>query len=270
MSSPALVFREPSDLVRLWAEAITQVMGGGDAGSSTAWASADASAAGKSQVENDSWIVVACSGALRGEMAFRVPAGVVLHIAQIFMGEPVNAHGQLTPEHKDALLELFRQAGGLTASAIKPVRGEVRFQVELMGSSPSWPASSTAWLRSGQDNPETWMELRLSAGLVAAFREEPAATAPSGTTDAVTPVHDSQVKLDLLMDVELGVTLRFGSRRLLLREVLDLNPGAVIALDRQVEEPVDMLLDGRVIARGEVVVVDGNYGLRVNEIGPPV
>jgi flagellar motor switch protein FliN/FliY len=70
------------------------------------------------------------------------------------------------------------------------------------------------------------------------------------------------------MDVELAVTLRFGSRRLLLREVLDLIPGSVVDLDRQVEEPVDILLDGRLIARGEVVVLDGNYGVRVTEVAP--
>jgi flagellar motor switch protein FliN/FliY len=70
------------------------------------------------------------------------------------------------------------------------------------------------------------------------------------------------------MDVELSVTLRFGSRRLLLREVLDLIPGSVVDLDRQVEEPVDILLDGRLLARGEVVVLDGNYGVRVTEVAP--
>jgi flagellar motor switch protein FliN/FliY len=73
----------------------------------------------------------------------------------------------------------------------------------------------------------------------------------------------------VLVDVELAVTLRFGSRRMLLREVLDLSPGIVVELDRQVQEPVDMLLDGRVVARGEVVLLDGNYGLRVTEIAPP-
>ncbi len=70
------------------------------------------------------------------------------------------------------------------------------------------------------------------------------------------------------MDVELAVTLRFGSRRMLLREVLDLVPGSVVDLDRQVDEPVDVLLDGRLLARGEVVVLDGNYGLRVTEVAP--
>jgi flagellar motor switch protein FliN len=72
--------------------------------------------------------------------------------------------------------------------------------------------------------------------------------------------------LGLLSGVELPVTLCFGRRRMRLRDVLELNAGSVIELDRQVEDPVELLLDGRVIARGEVVVVDGSYGLRVLEV----
>ncbi len=71
------------------------------------------------------------------------------------------------------------------------------------------------------------------------------------------------------MDVELDVTLRFGRRSMLLREVLELDAGSVVELDRQVQEPADLLLDGRLIAHGEVVVLDGNYGLRVLEIISP-
>lgn len=73
-------------------------------------------------------------------------------------------------------------------------------------------------------------------------------------------------ELDRVIDVPLNVTLRFGQRTMRLREVLDLSPGALVELDRQVEDPVDLILDERVIARGEVVIVDGNYGLRVTEI----
>jgi len=51
---------------------------------------------------------------------------------------------------------------------------------------------------------------------------------------------------------------------------MELDAGSMVALDRQVQEPVDLLLAGRLIARGEVVVVNGNYGLRVLEvISPP-
>lgn len=76
--------------------------------------------------------------------------------------------------------------------------------------------------------------------------------------------------LRLVMDVELNVSLRFGQRQLPLREVLELTNGSVIELDRMVDEPVEMLLDGKVIARGEAVIVDGNYGLRVTEISQPI
>lgn len=76
--------------------------------------------------------------------------------------------------------------------------------------------------------------------------------------------------LKLVMDVELNVSLRFGQRQLPLREVLDLTSGSVIELDRMVDEPVELLLDGKVIARGEAVIVDGNYGLRVTEIPQPL
>jgi flagellar motor switch protein FliN/FliY len=73
-------------------------------------------------------------------------------------------------------------------------------------------------------------------------------------------------KLGMLMDVELVVTVRFGGRRMLLKDILDLCAGSVVELDQQVQEPVDLLLDGKLIARGEVVVVDGNYGLRITEV----
>jgi flagellar motor switch protein FliN/FliY len=97
------------------------------------------------------------------------------------------------------------------------------------------------------------------------------AAAPSSVAPSSTPPADSgrgTGALDLLMDVQLAMTLRFGTRRLLLREVLDLGPGAVVELDRGVQEPVDLLLDGRLVARGEVVVIDGNYGLRVTDVSP--
>ena len=79
-----------------------------------------------------------------------------------------------------------------------------------------------------------------------------------------------QLNLQLVMDVELIVTLRFGQRQLALREVLELTSGSVVELDRQVEEPVELLLEGKVIARGEAVVIDGNYGLRVTEVPQPI
>jgi flagellar motor switch protein FliN/FliY len=70
----------------------------------------------------------------------------------------------------------------------------------------------------------------------------------------------------MLENVELDVTLRFGQRQLSLREIGDLRSGSVVELDRYVQDPAELLLGDRVVARGEVVIVDGNYGLRVTEV----
>ena len=71
------------------------------------------------------------------------------------------------------------------------------------------------------------------------------------------------------MDVGLDVKLRFGTRRMLLRDVLALNAGVVVELDNTLHSPVDLLLDGRLIAQGEVVIVDGKYGLRITDVVDP-
>ena len=72
--------------------------------------------------------------------------------------------------------------------------------------------------------------------------------------------------LDLLLDIELPVTLRFGRRQMTLSEVIDLNRGSVIDFGQSAEEPVEVLVNGRVVARGEAVMVQGNYGVRISQI----
>ncbi len=72
--------------------------------------------------------------------------------------------------------------------------------------------------------------------------------------------------LELLHDVEMEVTAELGRTRMSVRDLLSLAPGAVIELDRLAGGPADLLVNGRLIARGEVVVVDEDFGLRVTEI----
>src|SRR5215813_14121104 len=76
-------------------------------------------------------------------------------------------------------------------------------------------------------------------------------------------------KIGLLHDIDLEATLQFGSREMTLEEVLELGPGAVVELDRHVSEPVDLVVGDRIVARGEVVVVSGNFALRITEVATP-
>jgi flagellar motor switch protein FliN/FliY len=75
--------------------------------------------------------------------------------------------------------------------------------------------------------------------------------------------------IELLLDVELEAALRFGCREMPLGEILDMGPGDVVELDRQVTDPVDLIVGDKIVARGEVVLVNGNFGLRVTEVAAP-
>jgi flagellar motor switch protein FliN len=72
--------------------------------------------------------------------------------------------------------------------------------------------------------------------------------------------------LDLLLDVELPVSVSFGKTQIPLQQVLRWTTGSIVELECGVNEPVEVVVNNCVIARGEVVVVDGNYGVRVQEI----
>jgi len=78
-----------------------------------------------------------------------------------------------------------------------------------------------------------------------------------------------ETNMDRLMDVEMNVTVRFGRTEVPLRDVVKFGVGSMIELNRTIDEPVELLVNNSPFARGEVVVVDGYYGVRVTEIGTP-
>ena len=72
--------------------------------------------------------------------------------------------------------------------------------------------------------------------------------------------------MDLLMGVSLDVTVEIGSAKRKIKEVIEFGQGTVIELDKQAGAPVDIVVNGRLLARGDVVVIDDNFGVRITEI----
>jgi flagellar motor switch protein FliN len=86
---------------------------------------------------------------------------------------------------------------------------------------------------------------------------------------AAPPTPGLSPGLQLLLDIELEASLRFGAREMPLGEILDLGPGDVVQLDRHISDPVDLIVGDKIVARGEVVLINGNFGLRVTEVAEP-
>lgn len=85
--------------------------------------------------------------------------------------------------------------------------------------------------------------------------------APSQSLDGIAPEN-----IDLIMDVPLEVTVELGRTSKSIKEILDFSPGTIIELDKLAGEPIDVLVNGKFVAKGEVVVIEENFGIRVTEI----
>jgi len=97
----------------------------------------------------------------------------------------------------------------------------------------------------------------------------PPADAPKATDSELHATPAASERLDAILDIELPLIVRFGRTELPLRTLAHLGPGSLIDLGRSADDPVDLLVSNRVVARGEVVVVGGNYGVRVLDVVSP-
>ncbi len=92
-----------------------------------------------------------------------------------------------------------------------------------------------------------------------------AATAPAPVAPAA-PAEKLPDNLELILDIDMPLTVRFGEATLSIEALSRIGPGSLVELSRQPDDPVDVLINGRLVARGEVVVVAGNYGVRVTQV----
>ncbi|HUO25922.1 MAG TPA: FliM/FliN family flagellar motor switch protein [Candidatus Aquilonibacter sp.] len=298
LSSP----RPEQEYLRLWAEAASKVLEQLHGSAVMATPLPDSSASPES-IDLPIWVSWKTSGKLSGEQAFQLPTSDAVRLAQMLMQEPVDPTVPLDGACADAFKELLRQFAGLAASACKSKYGhEVAFELGGGSEKPQWaPSFQQSWvLSSPQLTPIHWLaclDSSLAASISSATPQVPeprppavagAAPAPAGKvaaasagasqsaanlgSSATVPPDGAALaptNLDMLLDVELEAILRFGQREMVLRDILELRPGSVIELNRSVSEPAELLVGGRVIARGDVVIVDGSYGLRITEIEHP-
>jgi flagellar motor switch protein FliN/FliY len=202
-------------------------------------------------------------GGLRGQCFVELYRPQVATLAAKIQGVPVE---EFSGEQADALEPAISAAMAGTAEALSAEYGGVTFKVERVEDLAFGGMFVVPLAASAEEYPEIavllYFDGQLLNALAPASAKTDAAAAGSISVDATN--------LKLVLDVELNMSLRFGQRQLPLRDVLELASGSVIELDRQVDDPVELLLDGKVIARGEAVIVDGNYGLRVTEVPQPI
>jgi flagellar motor switch protein FliN/FliY len=242
------------------------------------------------------WVTFTFGELLLGEQALSASKTDALVLAQLLMGETPNPEAEFTADHADAFAELFRQFAGIVAVNLK---GELGTEIGVCFKDtnvPAWASAESSHFSVTTDT-QVGIALRMDTGLLNSLNtvkpveaeepqpateqsvgdepgeqevaepevEQPAmAAVAEEETNSQTKINDKN--LDLLLDLELEVSVRFGRREMMLKDVLELSSGAMVELDRRVRDPIELVLGGKVIAKGEAVIVDGNYGIRITEI----
>ena len=279
MADPAEAMPETSrNFIQLWAESFSLVLGQiAGAPFPMTMMAAEKGADRPTAAETDALLTATIAGPASGELSFRVPLAAAQVLAKLLMPDET-ASAELTADARSALEELFRQVAGHVATSGRTMLPGLGVTVAL-GEAPTWSPAAEGLIASAGGAPQAvTMEWKMSAALSAALVSVTTGTSAAPDAQTSSPPDDMSDSADLnklgfFMDLDLEVTIRFGGRNVFLKDVLELGPGSVLELDREVQDPADLLLDGKLIARGEVVMVGGNYGLRVAEVFtaiPPV
>ena len=86
---------------------------------------------------------------------------------------------------------------------------------------------------------------------------------------ATAPVQVNEANIGLILDVPLQVTVELGRTKKSIKDILELSNGSIVELDKLAGEPVDIHVNGKLLAKGEVVVIDENFGVRITDIVSP-
>jgi len=212
------------------------------------------------------------SGSVRGTLKFITTETEALQLSLLLLPAGQTGAAQFGDKERDLATELICRA----VAKFTALWGRDKAKLELApaNAASAGPESICGGLRIGAENVGPVTLLLAPSAEFVQFIREPGAAAPAGAKEmpkgaSTMPANqptETNSNLGLLFNVQLEATIRFGGRQLLLRDILSLSPGSVVELDRQVSEPAELLVAGRLVARGEVVVVDGNFALRVTEL----
>ncbi len=165
----------------------------------------------------------------------------------------------------DALKGAFAQAGRSLASGFS-IRSKRPVRSKALTAQPAPPSSDQSFTIRLVIGGQNFDVTTCASGelLEALVLQESEADACTKMVVSAAPANARN--LDVLLDVEMPVSISFGKTQLPLRDVFKLTTGSVVELNRVISEPVDIVVNNAVIARGEVVVIEGNFGVRITQV----
>ena len=229
-------------------------------------------------------VKITVSGAVDAKAMIALPANLAASLADLMMGEEVSDREDVSEDDLDASKEIISNIFGAIANSLSaqkemPILSFVIDEIEFKneGEEVSLENFNTMYIYKfniGELNSlymfiiDEQLKNAISADNNTANISNDTSTASTqDSVSSVTMNNDEMKNIALIMDVKLPVRVRIGRKKMLLKDVLNMDIGSVIELNQLANDPLEILVDNHVIALGEVVIVDGNFGVQITSVG---
>lgn len=233
---------------------------------------------------------ISVEGAATGASVMIVQPGLATALADMMLGGEGESKESMEEDDLDAIKEITSNIFGAVTNTLNVQNELPKLSFKAENASfvpPEGDIDITKYKKMYTFNfnistIESILIYAIDQAVLDAFEKKPepaSAPAPSGGSSAgaimSAPSYDAGGQLSpdelkniqLLMDVRLNVRVRIGKKRMLLRDVINMDIGSIVELDQLANEPLEVLVDNKKIAEGEVVIVDGNFGIQITNIG---
>lgn len=221
---------------------------------------------------------IQASGDGSGELAIIIPAQMGSALADMMLGGEGEAKNEMSEDDLDAIKEISSNIFGAISTSLNaqkelPKLNFTCTSMEFIKENMDLSRFDKAYIFNfSLDSIHSNFTILANAGLVGLF--EGGATSQAAHTESVpaqaatpTLTATEYKNINMILDVRLNVKVRIGQKRMLLKDVIAMDIGSVIELNQLANDPLEILVDDKVIAKGEVVIVDGNFGIQITDIG---
>jgi flagellar motor switch protein FliN len=225
---------------------------------------------------------VSVNGDLKAKMVAMIPPLLATALSDMMIGMDVEGRDDVSDDDLDANKEIISNILGtfstaLSGQKVMPKLGFFIDSVELIRDDDSLDLSNFATLivfNFKIDDTKNVLMFAIDQAVTDRLEGKSPSAAPieQAVEHKNAPVEkflnsDEMKNIAMLMDIKLPVKVRIGHKRMLLRDIINMDIGSVIELSQLANEPLDILVDNKRIAEGEVVIVDGNFGVQITSIG---
>ncbi|MDP2893691.1 MAG: flagellar motor switch protein FliY [Sulfurimonas sp.] len=227
---------------------------------------------------------IVVSGSVNASAMIALTPNLVASLSDMMMGEEASDREDISDDDLDAAKEITSNIFGaignsLSAQKELPVLSFNVSKVEYIGENKevSLENYSKMFIYTFKiDSLKSLFMFIMDETLEDSVFNKTKPTIEEKTTDsyknqnsfpAISLNSDEMTNISLIMDVKLPVKVRIGKKKMLLKDVLNMDIGSVVELNQLANDPLEILVDDHVIAEGEVVIVDGNFGVQITTIG---